>query len=134
MFHGGNSLKTLSNKRDYTQPIMSHHNNHDNITSILNNPADKRHPTQRISALYYMGVITKKICFCHEKQTQYIDSMLVQCWATVFDAIPTLNQHRFNVSCLLGQHAMVLSLLWANISWFIFHLKLCLAEAIHNFK
>ena len=27
--------------------------------------------------------------------------MLVQCWATVYDAGPTLNQHRVNVSCLL---------------------------------
>ena len=37
----------------------------------------------------------------HPQQTRYIDSMLVQCWATVFDAVPPLNQQRINVSCLL---------------------------------
>ena len=36
------------------------------------------------------------------QQTPDIESKLVQCWATVFDAGPTLNQHRFNVWCLLG--------------------------------
>ena len=36
------------------------------------------------------------------QQTRYIDFMLVQCWATVFVAVPTLNQNRINVSCLLG--------------------------------
>ena len=36
------------------------------------------------------------------QQTRYIDFMLVQCWATVFDAVPTLNHHRINVSILLG--------------------------------
>ena len=28
--------------------------------------------------------------------------MLVQCWATVYDVGPTLNQHSVNASCLLG--------------------------------
>ena len=28
--------------------------------------------------------------------------MLGQCWADVIDGEPTLNQHWFNVSCLLG--------------------------------
>ena len=28
--------------------------------------------------------------------------MLIQCWATVCDAGPTLNQHMLNVSCVLG--------------------------------
>ena len=37
------------------------------------------------------------------QQTRYIDFMLVQCWATVFDAVPTLNRNRINVSCLLGE-------------------------------
>ena len=35
------------------------------------------------------------------QQTQHIHSMLVQCWATVFDAVSTLHQHRINVSRLL---------------------------------
>ena len=36
-----------------------------------------------------------------EALKRYIDSMLVQCWATVFDGDPALNRHRINVSCLL---------------------------------
>ena len=28
--------------------------------------------------------------------------MLVQCWTYVYDVGPTLDQHWFNVSCLLG--------------------------------
>ena len=35
------------------------------------------------------------------QKTQDIDSMLVQCWASVVDDGPTLNQHWVNVSCLL---------------------------------
>ena len=35
--------------------------------------------------------------------------MLIQCWATVNDAGPTVNQHWFNVSCLLGH-------LYVNVS------------------
>ena len=36
------------------------------------------------------------------QQTRDIVPMLVQCWFTVYDAGPTLNQQRDNVSCLLG--------------------------------
>ena len=36
------------------------------------------------------------------QKTRYIDSMLVQCWDSVEDGGPTFNQHRINVSCLLG--------------------------------
>ena len=36
------------------------------------------------------------------QQTPDIEQMLVQCWADVVDGGPTLNQHWFNVSCLLG--------------------------------
>ena len=32
------------------------------------------------------------------QQTRYTDPMLVQCWASVADAVPTLNQHWFNAS------------------------------------
>ena len=45
-------------------------------------------------------------CFCRKciqsQQTRYIDSMLGECWPTVFDVDPTLTQHWVNVSCLLG--------------------------------
>ena len=34
--------------------------------------------------------------------TRGSDSMLVQCWTTVADGGPTLNQHRIYVSCFLG--------------------------------
>ena len=36
------------------------------------------------------------------QQTQDIVPMLVQCWFTVYDAGPTLNQQWDSVSCLLG--------------------------------
>ena len=36
------------------------------------------------------------------QQTQVIDPMLVQCWASVVDGGPTLDQHWVYVSCLLG--------------------------------
>ena len=36
------------------------------------------------------------------QQTRYIEPLLVQCWSTVYDAGPTLNQQWLNVSCLLG--------------------------------
>ena len=42
--------------------------------------------------------------FVHRRLTQLawdVDPMLVQCWSTVCDAGPTLNQHWFNVWCLL---------------------------------
>ena len=35
------------------------------------------------------------------EQTRDIEPMLDQCWADVVDGGPTLNQHWFNVSCLL---------------------------------
>ena len=38
----------------------------------------------------------------YTQQTRDIDLMLVQCWATVYDAGPTLDQHRVDDSCLLG--------------------------------
>ena len=37
--------------------------------------------------------------------------MLVQCWAIVFDAVPTLNQHRINVWCLLVPSRLSVQLL-----------------------
>ena len=36
------------------------------------------------------------------QQTRDIELMLFQCWPAVYDIGPTLNQHLFNVSCLLG--------------------------------
>ena len=36
------------------------------------------------------------------QQTRDIEPLLVQCWSTVYDAGPTLNQQWLNVSCLLG--------------------------------
>ena len=36
------------------------------------------------------------------QQTRHVEPMLVQCWLTVYDVGPALNQHWFNVSCLLG--------------------------------
>ena len=39
---------------------------------------------------------------CNTQQTQDVESILVKRWSTVYDAGPTLNQHCFNVLCLLG--------------------------------
>ena len=38
------------------------------------------------------------------QQTRHIETILVDCWASAADSGPTLNQHCFNVSCLLGSH------------------------------
>ena len=35
------------------------------------------------------------------QQTRYINPMLIQCWASVVDAGPTLDQHSLDVSCSL---------------------------------
>ena len=35
------------------------------------------------------------------QQGQAVEPMLVQCWDSVADGGPTLNQHRFNISSLL---------------------------------
>ena len=37
------------------------------------------------------------------QQTRDIESLLVQCWASVVDGGPTLNQQWLNVSCVLGK-------------------------------
>ena len=36
------------------------------------------------------------------KQTEYVGPMLIQCWASVVDGGPTLDQHRANELCRLG--------------------------------
>ena len=41
---------------------------------------------------------------------QDVYPFLIQCWPTVFDAGPTLNQHRVNLSCVLGYHITLLYL------------------------
>ena len=35
---------------------------------------------------------------------QNVGPMLIQCWSTVYDAGPTLDQHRASVLCLLGNN------------------------------
>ena len=35
-------------------------------------------------------------------ETQDVEPMLIQCWVTVCDVGPTLNQHWVNVFCPLG--------------------------------
>ena len=36
------------------------------------------------------------------QQTRDIEPLLIQCWASVVDGGPTLNQQWLNVACLLG--------------------------------
>ena len=38
-------------------------------------------------------------------QTKIVETMLVYCWSTVYAARPTLNQHWFNILCLLETYA-----------------------------
>ena len=44
------------------------------------------------------------IIYCRQNalSARHTDLMLVQCWTSVCDAGPTLNQHWVSVSCLLG--------------------------------
>ena len=42
--------------------------------------------------------------------TRYTDPLLVQCWASVADDGPTLNQHWAGVSCLRACHTLAISL------------------------
>ena len=36
------------------------------------------------------------------QQIRCVDPMLVECWAIVYDAGPTFNQHWISMSCLVG--------------------------------
>ena len=51
-------------------------------------------PVVCTNCLYYPRFIPPAI-----QQTPYVDPMLVECWATVFDVGPTLNQHWFKALC-----------------------------------
>ena len=41
------------------------------------------------------------------QQTQHLQPMLVYCWSSVVNAVPTVNQHWFNVLYLLGSDCSV---------------------------
>ena len=41
------------------------------------------------------------------RKTRDIEPLLVQCWASVVDGEPTLNQQWLNVSCLLGCFVLI---------------------------
>ena len=45
---------------------------------------------------------TMRLDFHHSQRTQDVESMFVWRWSSVVDGGPTLNQHWFNVLCLLG--------------------------------
>ena len=62
------------------------------------NPADTRRSS---NAVLVVGL---------SQQTRDIDHVLVQCWASVADDGPTLNQQMVNVPCLLGRRRR-----WGNI-------------------
>ena len=47
-------------------------------------------------------IIKRPVCLPTAfQQAQYVESMLVQCWVSVVDVEPTLDQHRANILCLL---------------------------------
>ena len=58
--------------------------------------------------------ITQHPHYVLPQQTRAIHALLVQCWATVYDAGPTLNHQWVNGSCLLGSTAR----------WYFFPLSL----------
>ena len=59
---------------------------------------------EQFGALYMHNHSEKQQGFkpCTSQQTRGVETMLFERWATVYDAVPTLKQHRFNASCLLG--------------------------------
>ena len=66
-----------------------------------------QHPTSaarmhRTHSVEQNDTIHSKFRIDINQQTRHTSPMSVQCWATVSDAAPTPNQHRANVSCLLG--------------------------------
>ena len=52
--------------------------------------------------------------------------MLVQCWATVYDAWPTLAQHWVNVPCLLGIYTCYTRQVNNTNRWDALALRMCL--------
>ena len=90
------------------------------VNDLKNDPTKNTHPSpwsilfaetwQDGGAIYNLGVSLNgmeiMVCFfvgnSHPQRTSSGKLMLVQCWPTVCDAGPTLNQHWFNASCLLG--------------------------------
>ena len=57
-----------------------------------------------IMALMSHILIKIPLChfYCDTQQALYIEQMFLQCWASVVDGGPTLQQNLLNVSCLLG--------------------------------
>ena len=54
-------------------------------------------------------------CLTAAQQTGGVEPVLVLCWASVADGGPELDQHWFNVLCLLGvltDHICVLHITW----------------------
>ena len=49
------------------------------------------------------------------QQTRYINPLLVQCWTSVVDGGPTMDQHWFDVSCLLGSESETLTQCCFNV-------------------
>ena len=47
-------------------------------------------------------VMSKMDCESTTQKTRDVGPMSIRCWSSVFDAGPTTNRHRANVSCLLG--------------------------------
>ena len=54
--------------------------------------------TPRVDS-YMVVYVYKKYATTHTQQTWVIHPILFHCWSTVFDAGPTLKQHRVNASC-----------------------------------
>ena len=56
-----------------------------------------------------INVSCLKYCVDSAPNKHDAERMLIQCWPIVYDAGPTLNQHCFNVSCLLVNHPHVIT-------------------------
>ena len=59
-------------------------------------------PMPRTHSVEQNDTIHSKFRMDINQQIRHTRLMSVQCWAIVSDATPTPNQHRANVSCLLG--------------------------------
>ena len=88
---------SVNNYWDNVSLLMGHHNYYHLSIKELYMPLVK----VAYTTLWYVDM-QRWPNLDYSQSARYTDPMLVQCWPTVFDAGPKLNQHSLSVSCLLG--------------------------------
>ena len=58
------------------------------------------------------------------QQARDVETMLVECWPIVCDAGPSLNQHCFNASCLLGTLKQARHIVMQDGYWLLNYMRL----------